>query len=220
MGADIAFFLKGLLIGFAIAVPVGPIGVLCIQRTLLFGARSGLASGTGAALADAFYGAIAAFGLTIVTRFLQDHILLVQGVGGFFLLLLGLKTLLKKPQSKDEMKAAVTHLHTWKEVMQDFSSTFLLTLTNPATILSFIAIFAAFGLVTGEEPDYMLASLMVGGVFAGSLLWWCTLSLGVGMLRHMLDRKALHFLNILSGLIIGGFGGFVLGDTVFAKLFS
>lgn len=220
MGPGIAFFLKGLLIGFAIAVPVGPIGVLCIQRTLLYGARSGLASGTGAALADALYGAIAAFGLTIVTGFLQNHILLIQGCGGLFLLFLGFRTLMKKPQSKDEMKAAVKHLHTWKEVAQDFSSTFLLTLTNPATIISFIAIFAAFGLVTGEKPDYMLASLMVAGVFIGSLLWWCILSGGVGLMRHKLDRKALYFLNILSGLIIGGFGGFVLGESIFENFFS
>lgn len=220
MGPDIAFFLKGLLIGFAIAVPVGPIGVLCIQRTLLYGARSGLASGAGAALADAFYGAIAAFGLTIVTGFLQSHILLIQGCGGLFLLFLGFKTLMKRPQSKEEMKAAVTHLHTWKEVAQDFSSTFLLTLTNPATIISFIAIFAAFGLVTGEKPNYTLASLMVTGVFIGSLVWWCMLSSGVGLMRHKLDRKALYFLNILSGLIIGGFGGFVLGESIFEGLFS
>lgn len=218
MGPDYLFFFKGMAIGFAIAVPVGPIGVLCIQRTLLYGARSGLASGGGAALADAFYGAIAAFGLTAITAFLQTHVLLMQALGGAFLLYLGAVTFLKKPHSEDEIMSARTRVHTWREVLRDFGSTFGLTLTNPATILSFIAIFAGLGLVT-EKPDYGLSSMMVGGVFLGSLLWWCILACGIGLVRHRLDRKALRFTNYISGTIIAGFGSFVLGDIIFTYIF-
>jgi threonine/homoserine/homoserine lactone efflux protein len=215
---DPDFFAKGLVIGFAIAVPVGPIGVLCIRRTLLNGAVSGLASGMGAALADASYGAVAAFGLTALSGFMQHYAPWIQGAGGFFLLYLGLSTLLKKPRSAAEISDAQRHLHGLREVARDFASTFLLTLTNPATILSFIAIFAGIGLVTAEgKPDYALSASMVAGVFAGSLVWWCVLAGGIGLLRHRLDAKALRLTNFVSGIILSGFGGVVLAHLAYSR---
>jgi threonine/homoserine/homoserine lactone efflux protein len=205
------FFIKGILIGFAIAAPVGPIGVLCIRRTLLNGVASGLASGTGAALADCLYGAIAAFSLTAVFTFLKEYATWLQIFGGTFLIVLGARTVMQKPHKEDEVRHPRKDWHSLKEIAGDFVSTFLLTLTNPATIFSFVGIFAGLGLVSeGETPDYGLSSLMVAGVFIGSLLWWCILSGSIGVFRHKLDRKALRFTNLLSGIIIGGFGALVL----------
>ncbi len=216
--SDAAFFIKGFMIGFAIAAPVGPIGVLCIRRTLAHGIRSGLASGTGAAVADAAYGAVAAFGLTAVSSFLQQFSTPLQVAGGAFLLWLGIRTFLQKPAS-DAAAAVQGQLHTWKEVAQDFSSTVFLTLTNPATILSFIAIFSGLGIVQGS-PDYGLSALMVLGVFLGSFAWWCILTGGVGFVRHRLDGRMLKGANILSGLVIGGFGVFSLGHAIYVNPFS
>lgn len=219
MELEYLFFIKGILVGFAIAAPVGPIGILCIQRTLLNGVSSGLASGAGAAMADCFYGAIAAFGLSAVAAFMDRYTVPVQVFGGVFLMLLGLRTLLKKPYTADDITAAKKHVHTLKEILHDFTSTLLLTLTNPATIISFMAIFAGLGLVTEEmQPNFALCALMVLGVFLGSLLWWCILSFGIGLLRHRIDHKALHFANLASAIIIGGFGVAVLTHLATTKL--
>ncbi len=205
------FFAKGVMIGFAIAAPVGPIGILCIRRTMLNGVASGLASGTGAALADCLYGSIAAFSLTAVAAFLQHYAVWLQVLGGIFLIALGLRTIMQKPHKEDEIRHPRKDWHSLKEIAGDFLSTFLLTLTNPATILSFVAIFAGLGLVSEHDrPDYAVSTLMVAGVFTGSLLWWCILSGGIGVFRHKLDRKALRITNLLSGIIIGGFGALVL----------
>jgi len=217
---DFQFFIKGILIGFAIAAPVGPIGVLCIRRTLLNGVASGLASGTGAALADSFYGAVAAFGLTAIAEFIRHYTAPMQMVGGLFLLYLGLQTFRKKPYTAEEVTQAKTHVHSLREVLHDFSSTFLLTLTNPATVLSFVAIFAGLGMVTEDNKlaDYAPAMTMVCGVFLGSLLWWCILSGGIGLVRHRLDHKALGIANMVSAVIIGGFGVAVLTHLILTKL--
>ncbi len=219
MDTNFEFFSKGIAIGFAIAAPVGPIGILCIRRTLLNGVSSGLASGTGAALADSFYGAVAAFGLTAIAEFMRQYTAAIQLIGGVFLLYLAIQTLLKKPYSADEITEAKKHVHTLKEIAGDFSSTFLLTLTNPATIISFVAIFAGLGMVTTDSHiDYTLAGAMVSGVFLGSFLWWCILSGGIGLLRHRLDHKALRAANVVSAFIIGGFGAVVLAHLLVTHL--
>lgn len=217
---DVEFFAKGMLIGFAIAAPVGPIGVLCIRRTLVNGFASGLATGMGAALADAAYGAVAAFGLASVSLFLQEFSFTMQVLGGLFLMYLGFKTFMQRPKATDIVPEGQKQPHSLIEIIKDFVSTFFLTLTNPATILSFVAIFAGLGLASEEGTDFELASVMVLGVFLGSLLWWFILSGGVGFFRHKLDRKGLRAINMISGMIIGGFGGAVLGRIIFSKIFN
>ncbi|MBM5805898.1 MAG: LysE family translocator, partial [Candidatus Verstraetearchaeota archaeon] len=136
---DVSFLLRGLLIGFAIAAPVGPIGILCIQRTLAKGRIYGFASGLGAATADAIYGAVAGFGLTFISDVLINQQLWLRLLGGAFLLYLGTRTILSKPSKETPQTAN-------KGLAADYTSTFLLTLTNPMTILSFIAVFAGLGL--------------------------------------------------------------------------
>lgn len=193
-----AFLLRGLVIGFSIAAPVGPIGVLCIRRTLAHGRLPGLVSGLGAASADALYGTVAGFGLTVVSRFLIDQQETLRLAGGLFLCYLGLRTLLALPAEQ----AATGQGH---GLLNAFASTFFLTLTNPMTILAFGAIFAGLGLAeTGG--DYGAAGTLVTGVFLGSAAWWLILSGGVSLLRGRFNTAWLRRVNTVSGLMVLGFG--------------
>lgn len=180
--------LRGLVVGFGIAAPVGPIGLLCIQRTLASGRLSGLASGLGAASADAVYGFFAAFGLTLVTAVLVEYRLWMGLAGGLFLLYLGVRTFLRAPASGAVQAGASGSL------LRDYASTFLLTLTNPMTVLSFVAIFAGAGLAV-QAGSPVPAALMVVGVFLGSAAWWLVLSGLVSLARTRINGRALHWIN-------------------------
>jgi len=193
---DIGFFLRGIAIGFSIAAPVGPIGVLCIRRTLADGRAAGLASGLGAATADAVYGCAAGFGLTFISNTLIGQQLWFRVIGGTFLCYLGLKTLLARPA--EEAAPAGSN-----SLIAAYASTFFLTLTNPMTILSFAAIFAGLG---GASGDYVSATVLVLGVFIGSALWWLTLSTGVSTFRTKFTPHGLRWVNRISGLVIAAFG--------------
>ncbi len=195
-------FLRGLLIGFSIAAPVGPIGVLCIRRTLAEGRLAGFLSGMGAASADMFYGAVAAFGLTAIQDVLLGQSNWLRLIGGTFLLFLGVKTFLTKP-AEQAAKSSRGGL------FGAYLSTFFLTITNPITILSFIAIFAGLRL-TETGGNYTIASTMVLGVFLGSATWWLTLSTGVSLLREKFTPALLTWVNRLAGMIITGFGIIIL----------
>ena len=193
-----SYLLKGLLIGFSIAAPVGPIGVLCIRRTLAEGRISGLFSGLGAATADAVYGSIAGFGLTLVSSFLLDQQSWIRLIGGSFLLYLGIKTFGNQPAEN----VAETQN---RGMLSAYISTFFLTLTNPITILSFAAIFAGLGL-GAAAGDYVSAGILILGVFLGSATWWIILSWGVSLFRQQFNQHAMRWVNRLSGLIILAFG--------------
>jgi threonine/homoserine/homoserine lactone efflux protein len=195
---DVSFLLKGLAIGFSIAAPVGPIGVLCIRRTLAAGRASGLISGLGAATADAVYGCIAGFGLTFISSFLVSQRVWLSLIGAVFLCYLGLKTLLAQPA---EQAASARG----DDLVAAYFSTFVLTLTNPMTIISFAAIFAGLGLASASG-SYVSAGVLVLGVFVGSALWWLLLSGGVGIFRSRLDHHGLQWVNRISGAIIILFG--------------
>jgi len=175
---DLSFLLRGLLIGFSIAAPVGPIGVLCIRRTLAAGRAVGLVSGLGAATADAIYGCIAGFGLTFISNFLIGQQVWLRLLGGGFLCYLGLRTFLSKPAEQATSAPG-------KGLVDAYTSTFFLTVTNPMTILSFAAIFAGLG-AGGASGNYVSAAVLVVGVFIGSALWWFLLSGGVR--RHKMRQ--------------------------------
>jgi threonine/homoserine/homoserine lactone efflux protein len=192
------FLLKGIIIGFSIAAPVGPIGVLCIRRTLAQGRGAGLASGLGAASADAMYGCIAGFGLTFISGFLVGQQFWLRLIGGLFLCYLGVRTLLARPA---ESAAPAGN----NGLLGAYFSTLFLTLTNPVTILAFAAIFAGLG-IAGAVGGYGSAAILVLGVFLGSALWWLILSGGVSLLRTELTQARLSWVNRLSGLVIIGFG--------------
>jgi threonine/homoserine/homoserine lactone efflux protein len=196
------FLLGGIILGFSIAAPVGPIGVLCIRRTLAEGRASGLASGLGAATADAIYGCVAGFGLTFISSFLVNQQGWLRLVGGAFLCYLGIRTFLGRPA--DQAAPAQGN-----GLIGAYGSTFLLTLTNPMTILSFTAVFAGLGMAdTGS--DCGSAAVLVLGVFIGSTLWWLGLSSIVSLFRTRFDARALRWVNRASGIIIAGFGLFAL----------
>ena len=193
-----SFLVRGIVIGFSIAAPVGPIGMLCIRRTLADGRAAGFVTGLGAATADAIYGFIAAFGLTVLTDFLIGGQTLIRIVGGAFLLYLGVRTIRAEPAERAARLRG-------SGLFGAYATTFILTLTNPMTILSFVAIFATIGVGTSRS-DPLAAGSLVLGVFLGSALWWLSLSGMMGLLRSRFDARGLRWVNRASGAIITAFG--------------
>jgi threonine/homoserine/homoserine lactone efflux protein len=187
------------VMGFAIAAPVGPIGVLCIRRTLANGIPHGIASGFGAATADAAYSSLVAFGLTAITALILKAGTLLSLVGGTFLLYLGITTLRSTISvSEDDAEPSPR-----KGLLYSYASTLALTITNPLTIMVFIGIFAGLGNTVIAEGGR--AGLIVLGVFLGSTTWWLVLSLGIGILRTRITPGILVWVNRVSGLVICGF---------------
>lgn len=201
-----SYLIKGLIIGFSVAAPVGPIGVLTIKRTLTDGRMSGLATGMGAAFADSVYGAIAGFGLTAISTFLISQKFWMKLLGGLFLLYLGIKSFFSKPATKE---ANIDN----KGLFNNLISTFFLTITNPSTILSFLAIFTGLGL-GAVKADYFPATMLVFGVFMGSALWWLILSTFVGFFRDKITPDRLIWINRFSGIIIISFGLWALYSSI------
>ncbi|MDE2291582.1 MAG: LysE family transporter [Elusimicrobia bacterium] len=197
----IDLLIKGFILGVAIAAPVGPIGVLCIRRTLSHGRASGLVSGLGAATADTLYGAAAAFGLSFVSGALMRDQRWVRLLGGLGLLALGVHTMRAKPTRPAGERS--TH-HT---LAGDYASAFALTLANPATLIAFAAIFAGLGLA---EEGIVRPALIVAGVFVGSGAWWFFLTSTVGRLHGHLRTEHIGLINLLSGTLISCFGALAL----------
>ena len=185
--------LRGLLIGFSIAAPVGPIGVLCIRRTLADGRVTGLAVGLGAAAADAVYGAIAGFGLTAVSSLLVRQQGLLRLVGGLFLCYLGVRTFMASPA-----RDAARRVPASRRVRGDVRAHL-----RPHD-LSFVAVFAGLGIA--GAGSWREATVLVAGVFLGSALWWLMLSGAVSALRSRVDLRALRWINRVSGLVLLAFG--------------
>ena len=198
---DVSFLTRGLVIGFTVALGVGPISLLTIRRTLAHGRAYGLASGLGVAAADASYGAVAAFGLTAVTAILVGARPVLAFVGGAFLIWLGARTVLA-PRATH---AAADHER--PGLVGATVSIYGLTMTNPMTILSFAAIFAGFGLAGGTPLE---AALLTLGVFLGSLAWWLILTSAVAALRSRVTPAVLHGLTRLSGGALLVFGALAL----------
>lgn len=246
-------FLRSLAIGFSIAAPVGPIGILCIRRSLTAGWLVGLFTGLGAATADAIYGSITGFGLTMISDFLLHQAIGLKLLGGIFLCYLGLKTGLSHPatpppallnprepqearasiddaiapaagsqqsilQRSALQRSALQRSGDWSgtqgiwRLASAYGSTLVLTLTNPATIMAFVAIFAGLGLVT--TADRASAIVLVSGVFCGSALWWLSLSSGVTLLRGWFTPNRFIWLNRISGLILLAFGIIAISSAV------
>ena len=192
----ILLFLKGALLGLAIAAPLGPIGALCINRTLARGFWAGLAGGLGTALADGVYASLAALGFATFGSVLQAADLPLRLGGGLFLLWLGAMSLRPAAQRPAASTGA-------RDLIGTIAATFLLTIANPVTILSFAAIFAGLGL--GNEGG-AAAMTVTAGVFCGSLLWWAILSGGVTMLRDRLPAGFAIWVARASGVVLTGFG--------------
>lgn len=196
---SLPYFIKGYLIGLAIAAPVGPIGVLCIRRTLTGGRLIGFLSGLGAATADMCFGAIAAFGITALQDLLLRQQEWLRLVGGAFLIYLGARTCFAAPSTEPSIEGPA------RGRLSAYFSTFGLTLTNPVTILSFMAIFA--GLRLGEAAGTSGAALvLVCGVFLGSASWWLVLSALIGVFRGRFMSTWMLWGNRGAGAVLLGFG--------------
>ena len=201
---------KGFAVGFAIAAPLGPTAILCIRRTLDHGRLHGFATGLGAALADAVLGSVAAYGLmqlSGVGGFLENHRLWLSASGGLLLIVLGLLEWRGRPPKESREIGG-------GGLFACFFVTLLVTLANPTTILSFAAVMAGLG-VTGQGPGHLGIDgdgivEFIAGVFLGSLAWWWTLALGVGLVRHRVGAGTLAWLNRISGSALFAFGAYVL----------
>ena len=195
---ETTLLLKGAIIGFALALPIGPIGIHCIRKTLNEGHLSGMIVGFGAATADALYGFVAAFGLTVISDTLLEQQMWIRLIGGAFLCYLGVKTFLAKPPDGAQSTNG-------RGYVGSFVSTFFLTLTNPLTIIAFLGVFAGFGL-RNSELSVGSASTLIAGVFLGSSSWFFLLSYGVTLFRKKFNSTGLGWVNRISGLLIVLFG--------------
>jgi threonine/homoserine/homoserine lactone efflux protein len=191
-------FLKGVFLGLALAAPVGPINLLCMKRSLEQGRRAGFVTGLGAATADTFYGSIAAFGLTFISDWLEHYKTYLSVMGGVFFFILGLSLIRSKSLPQASRPANDS------SIQSTYFSTVLLTLSNPTTVFSFLAAFAAIKLNTHEgdqvQPIYAVFATM--GVFVGSMTWWTFLSWISSKFRASLNAKAIRRINIGAGLLL------------------
>ena len=202
---EFTFFLKGIAIGFIMAIPIGPIGIMCIRKTLTEGRLSGLIIGLGAATADLFYGCVAAFGLTVISDTLTNQRIWIRIVGGSLLLFLGVRTFRAQPKDPKFKISGSGRLRSYLTVV-------VLTLTNPLTIFAFIAVFAAFGL--GDGLRFFSAEFLVAGVLFGSFLWFLLLSSGTILFRKKLDLEGLKWVNKIAGILIIISGVIVIGSLL------
>lgn len=196
-----SIFVKSFLIGLSIAAPVGPIGLLCVQRSLMGGWRTGFATGLGAATADGIYGLICALGVSVLVASLAEARPWLSLLGGIYLCYLGYKTAFSAPSSGNATARMTS-------VVRSYTSTFLLTMSNPMTILSFIAIFAALGAGIKPAASHGVVTLVVSGVFIGSATWWLALSGSVSLIRQRISENLMTFINYVSGAIVLGFGAY------------
>lgn len=202
-------FAKSVLLGLAVAAPLGPIGALCINRTLERGFWAGIAGGLGTALADAAYASLAAAGFAAFASVLAMVDTPLKVIGGAFMLWLGWRSLAKRPSGRAADVGT-------RDLLGTMAATFLLTVTNPMTILTFAALFAGLGLAA--DAGAANAALVVVGVFAGSLLWWLVLSGGVALAREKLPENFAHWTARLSGVLLILFGLWALWSSIAGSL--
>lgn len=203
----LVIFLKGMIAGFIIAAPVGPVGILCIRRTLSGRYALGIVTGLGAGLADTFYGAIAGFSLASIADFIKHNDFYLRLVGGILLGWLGFSIFRSSPrETNSESREKVTLLH-------GFTSAFFLTVSNPITLLVFGAAFAAMG-ISPAEDSLSQASVLVIGVFLGATTWWLSLSTSVHLMHHMLSDDQLLWINRASGVMLVMFSLYMLLSLV------
>jgi threonine/homoserine/homoserine lactone efflux protein len=195
---ELELLIKGMIAGLMIAAPVGPVNILCINRTLTSGWKSGVISGIGAAAADMFYGAVAGFSISLVIQFLVREQFWINLVGSVLLIVIGISYFFKRP------KPLTLQNEVSSNVYSNLRLTFLLTLTNPTTVLSFLAVLAALGV--RDHRVWWLTVFLVVGVFWGSMAWWVLLSSIVSHFRDRFNGRLLLLMNRISGLTMVVFG--------------
>lgn len=195
----IFLFLKAVFIGISVAVPVGPVGVICVNRSINKGVKSGLFSGLGAASADVVFGLIAGFGLSVVTGLINDMRTMIKAVAFFLLLFISFRTFWQVRNGNDSDKVVKNAKS--GDLFSDYFSTFILTISNPLTVFSFMAIFSGFNIIT-HNTDRVETLLVIFGMFIGSSLWWLSLVKLIHYLKQKLNLSNLNWINYISGTII------------------
>jgi len=188
--------IKGIIVGLLASIPLGPIGIICIQRTINKGKLSGFLSGMGAASADTVFAAIAGFSLSFIISFIQEQQVLFQAVGGLIVFGLGIKIFYTNP-----VKQLRRHKRKQNNLLEDYLSVLLVTITNPLAVFLFIALFASLGVVV-EGENILLSLVATSGVFIGAILWWYILTTLVNIFRDKFRLKQLWWINKLSGAVI------------------
>lgn len=202
---SLELLLRGAVAGVAISAPVGPVNVLCVSRTLTQGRWAGIVSGLGAAAADTIYGSIAGFSISLIISWLLRELFWIRLIGGMLLIAIGVVYYFKRPKTLKEASESSSR-------SSDIASTFLLTLTNPTTILSFLAVLAVLGLA--EHRPFYLTFFLVAGIFVGAMLWWILLAFISGRFRDRFNDRAVVWLNRIAAGAIGAFGLITMGLAV------
>jgi threonine/homoserine/homoserine lactone efflux protein len=206
---SIWLFIKGILMGLLVSAPLGPVGVMCIQRTINRGVKSGFVSGLGAAAADTVYAIIAVLGLGFVITFIKEEKYWIQLVGALIIILFAIKIFYTNPAVEIRNKR-----NKKSKPLEEFISVFFVTLSNPGVFFAFIAFFAWFNVVGEENVGYFSALILIGGIFAGALSWWYILSAIINKFRKRIRLKNIWWLNKIMGIIV-----FICGVIALIELF-
>lgn len=209
---ELEFLVKGIVVGFLASIPLGPVGVLCIQRTINKGRFSGIISGMGSATVDAFFALVAALGLTYIINFIEEQQFFIQLIGGGVMILLGAKIFNTNPINQIRR-----HRRKKNRLIEDYFSVLLLTLSNPLAVFLFVAAFAGIGMVTVKDSS-LKSSFIISGVFLGAMLWWAILTFFVDLFRKRFRLKQLWWINKIAGILVIIFGVVAMLSVFFGKL--
>jgi threonine/homoserine/homoserine lactone efflux protein len=216
----ILLVVTGLVIGFIVAAPIGPVNLICIRRTLAFGPLNGFVSGLGAALGDGVFAAVIGFGLTAIRHWIEGYSQVMQIAGGALLLGFGVHTYLADPLRGRDVGCAPDRVAGGSSLVRSFASTFAISLSNPATLFAFAALFTGFGgIVASSDASLSQAGFVVGGIMCGSALWWLTLATLVGALHGRIDAHVMRIITHVSGIVVSIFGVGMLAHVLIEKYF-
>jgi threonine/homoserine/homoserine lactone efflux protein len=209
---------SGVVIGLIVAAPIGPVNLICIRRTLAYGPVNGFFSGLGAALGDGVFAIVTGFGLTAISQWIAGYSTPIRLVGGLMLLGFGIHIFRADVSALRERDGQPAREEGQASLVRTILSTFALTITNPATLFGFTALFTGLGSLAGGQPSFFEAAVTVSSVIGGSALWWFIITTIIGTFHSRIDGAVMRNINHFFGLAVTGFGIVVLGDLAL-KLF-
>ena len=208
---DIEYIIKGITLGLVVTAPLGPLGVMCIQRTINRGVIAGLITGIASALGDIMYAIIAGFGVSVIAHFLNEYQLIIRVIGGIIVGFLGVRIYFSNPVKQFRRQKVQK-----RNYVSDFISGFLLTITNPIVLVVFGAAFASFGLDKGDSVRSVILTII--GVFIGAIGWWISLTTLVNIFRDKINLRKLWWINKITGVFVFLFGIIIIVSVFFKSL--